>query len=73
MTRMDDNGEFRAELSPINPQLAVIISKMVEIKPDERYTDDRELLSALEKVRLTAKKSRFVLIIDFCKSILEPV
>ncbi len=40
---MDDDSKLRAGLSPINPQLAVIIRKMVEIKPDERYTDDSEL------------------------------
>lgn len=56
MTRMYDDSELRAGLSLINTQLAMIISKMVEIKPDERYTDACELLSDLENVRLTAKK-----------------
>lgn len=56
MTRMDDDSELRAGLSSINPQLAAIISKMVEIKPDDRYADDRELLSELKNVRLAAKK-----------------
>lgn len=56
MTRIEDDSELRAGLSSVNPQLAGIIRKMVEIKPDERYADDRELLSDLKKVRLTAKK-----------------
>lgn len=56
MTRMEDDSEFRAGLSPINTQLAAIIRKMLEIKPDDRYADDRELLSDLQNVKLTAKK-----------------
>lgn len=56
MTRMDDDSELRAELAPVHSQLAVIISKMVEIKPDNRYADDRELLSDLENVQLAAKQ-----------------
>ncbi len=58
MTSMDNDSELCASLSPINPQPAVIIRKMVEIKPNERYTDDRELLSDPKNVRLNAKNSR---------------
>lgn len=56
MARIEDDSEFRAGLSPIYPQFAAIINKMVEIKPDDRYTDDRELLSDLKKLKLAAKK-----------------
>lgn len=55
MTRIDDDSELHAGFSSVNPRLAVIISKMVEIRPDDRYDDDRELLSDLKNVRLAAK------------------
>lgn len=58
MTRIEDDSEFRAGLSRINPRLAAVINKMTEIKVESRCADGTELYSELGKVRIAAEKFR---------------
>lgn len=56
MTRLEDDSDFRKGLSKINSGFASVINKMTSVKIGSRYSDAKELLSALGSVKMDPER-----------------